>query len=310
MKRAMCLVFCTLVLALPARSAGQAEQSAQGAADWQTASEAGRRLPGVEPSRVSGDLTIVTDAATRPLAVALLERFEKEGYRGLAEVIDTEKAGRRADRAELRLVTLNHGEVLQSKGSAALVPLAQRSAVFALGAAVPAGASIPRADVPRLLRHNGTWSDFDSAWPAERIVRLLPTPEDTLPELVEDTLGNEEPLHGRVIPNPGERLGKLAEIPGGVALTEYAAVRRFRGIRTLGIDGIGATDKTVSRGSYPLTWQTVLTVPRADLGQSAAAAFTVFVATYAAEEVTSLGWYPVPQWQSADAVLQALEEET
>jgi hypothetical protein len=259
---------------------------------------------------VTGDLTIVTDSATRPLAAALLERFEDQGYRGLAELVDKENAGRQSDRPVVRLVTLDHGEVPRPNGSAAVVPLAKRSAVFAVGAAVPAGANIPRADVPRFLRRNGKWSDFDRTWPEARIVRLLPTREDTLRDLLEGSLRDDEGMHDRVISNAAERLRTLAEYPAGVALTEYVAVRRFRDMRTLGIDGIGATDKTVSQGSYPLTWQTVLTVTHADLGQSAAVAFTVFVATFAAEEATSLGWYPVPQWQSADAALQAIEKET
>jgi homogentisate 1,2-dioxygenase len=71
-----------------------------------------------------------------------------------------------------------------------------------------------------------------------------------------------------------------------------------------------ATDTTIRDGSYPLTWLTVLSVGRTDFDeQPAAAAFAVFTASYAAEEVTALGWYPLPRWQSADALLKALGEE-
>jgi hypothetical protein len=322
---------CTFLLAPLVGAAGQADQSAGQDADWQIDSDAGSRLPGVDPSAISQDLTIVSDAATRPLAEALLQRFEREGYRGLGAVVPEEQArgqsgrGASRNRAIVRLVTVERGEAAApddgadgggaaSDGStddgAVVVPLARRSVVFTLGESIPAGVSVSKRDLPTLLRHAAVWAELNSRWPSEPIIRLMPAQEDTMRKLLERAISAGGRVGGRVVAHPSARISALREHPSGLAVTEYLAARRFPELPRLEVDGIAATDATIRDGSYPLTWLTVLTVERAALDeQPAAEAFSVFTASYAAEEITALGWYPLPPWQSADALLQALNEE-
>jgi phosphate transport system permease protein len=158
-------------------------------------------LPVIDPAQVEGDIVISGSSTVFPLTQAIAERFKADGFAGNIEVQSTgTTAGFRAfcvDNENIDVVGASR-PVLPTEFAACSANgrrledflVANDGLVVAVNSANDFVTDITQEQLLHLFTDATTWADVNSEWPAEPIMRYIPSAESgTMDFFVEEAFG-------------------------------------------------------------------------------------------------------------------------
>ncbi len=267
-------------------------------------------LPGVDPTKVKGNVVTAGSSTVFPLSEAIAGRFKKEGY---ADTISIDSIGSGAGFERFGKT----GETDISNASVAIGP-AQVEAAKAIGrtpiefrvgtdalavcvsSANTFATNITQAELAKLFSTATLWSDVRPEWPQKEILRFSPgTDSGTFSYFVEHIFKKKkEPLLGSKNLQLSEDDHVLVQ---GIEGSPYAVgyfgfayyMENKAKLKVLSVDGVAPSQATVDAGTYPLARPLFL---YSDAGIMKAkpqvAAFIAYYLTYVNDEIKRVGYFP------------------
>jgi phosphate transport system substrate-binding protein len=267
-------------------------------------------LPEVNPLEVTGDIVTAGSSTVFPLSERMAERFQDEGYSGNI-TIDSIGSGAGFERfcvqGETDISNASRGikdSEVESCRSIGREPIEFRVGTDALAIVVSqendflTGATMD--ELVAIFSTATTWSDVNSAWPAEEIQRFIPgTDSGTFDFFVEEVFDkDEEPILSAANTQLSEDDNVLVQgvlgSPYAIGFFGYAYyAENADTLQVLSVDGVEPTGATVDSGDYPLA-RPLFIYSTADIMQEKpqVAAFINFYLTYVDEEIVDVGYFP------------------
>lgn len=266
-------------------------------------------FPDVNPIEVEGDIIIAGSSTVFPLAEAMAERFQDEGYSGNITIDSIGSGGGferfcTAGESDIsnasRPIKDSEVEDCQSIGRE---PIEIRIGTDALAVVVnPENDWVSNASVEELAQifTADNWSDVNPSWPNRPILRFIPgTDSGTFDYFVETVFDeDEEPILAAANTQLSEDDNILVQgiegSPDAIGFFGYAYyANEGDALKILDIDGVTASAESVDAGEYPLARPLFMyTAPSIISSKPQAAAFLAYVLNYVNEEIDEVGYFP------------------
>jgi phosphate binding protein len=288
-------------------------------------------LPGVDPAEVQGNVLIAGSSTVYPLTERMVERFIDEGYAGLI-TIDSIGSGAGFERfcvaGETDIAAASRAiddEEVASCAEIGRTPVEFRVGTDALAVAVSSEndflSGVTLEELAKIFSSDAVlWSDVNSAWPAEEILRFTPgTDSGTFDYFLEAVMapayGEENDSAKNAILNAeniqfSEDDNVLVQgvegSPYAIGYFGYAYFAENQGaLKALTVDGVSPSADTAEDGTYRLA-RPLFIYSDAGIMQEKpqVAAFINFYLSYVNEEILSVGYFPASA-EAIDAAKQA-----
>jgi phosphate transport system substrate-binding protein len=267
-------------------------------------------LPEVNPLEVTGDIVTAGSSTVFPLSERMAERFQDEGYAGNITIdsigsgagferfcvqgeTDISNASRAIKDSERESCRSIGREAIEFRvGTDALAIVVSQENDFLTGATMD--------ELAAIFSTAATWSDVNSAWPAEEIQRFIPgTDSGTFDFFVEEVFdSDEEPILSAANTQLSEDDNVLVQgvlgSPYAVGFFGYAYyAENADTLKVLSIDGVEPTAATVDSGDYPLARPLfIYSTAEIIVEKPQVGAFINFYLTYVNEEIVDVGYFP------------------
>jgi phosphate transport system substrate-binding protein len=268
-------------------------------------------FPEVNPLEVEGDIVVAGSSTVFPLAEAMANRFEEEGYEGRI-TIDSIGSGAGFERFCVTGETdisnasrpIRDSEV-ESCRSIGREPIEFRVGTDALAVTVSQDNDfIDNATVEELAQifTAARWSDVNPNWPDEEILRYIPgTDSGTFDYFVEEVFDEDEGPILEVEPEMSEDDNVLVQgilgSPYAIGFFGYAYYAENDDVlKVLSIDSVEPTADNVDAGDYPLARPLFMYSTEEIMQEKPqVAAFLNFILTYVNEEIREVGYFPASE---------------
>ncbi len=271
-------------------------------------------LPAVDPLAVTGDIIASGSSTVFPLAEAMAERFQDEGYAGNI-TIDSIGSGAGIERfcvaGESDIATASRAikdTEIESCRAIGREPVEFRVGTDALAIVVSAENDfVDNLTFEQLVAiFSGqavTWADVDASFPAEPIQLFSPGSDSgTFDYFVEFIFAKDETL---LLNAPGIQLSEDDNVlVQGVLGSPYAIgyygfayyVENADALKVLSVEGVAPNQEDVDNGTYPLARPLFLYSDAAIMQEKPqVAAFINYFLTYVNEEIDAVGYFAAPE---------------
>jgi phosphate transport system substrate-binding protein len=280
------------------------------------------QLPAVNPLEVEGNILLAGSSTVFPLAEAMVNRFEDEGYSGQITIdsigsgaglerfceageSDIANASRPIRDTEVDACRTIGREPIEIRvGTDALAVTVSRDNDFVDG--------LSFEQLALVFSTAQTWADVDPSWPAEPILRFSPgTDSGTFDYFVEEVFDEDEaPLldadNLQLSEDDNILVQGVLGSPYAIGYFGYAYYQENQDtLKVLSIEGVEPSAETVDAAEYPLA-RPLFMYSAASIMQEKpqVAAFLNFVLTYVNEEIDEVGYFPANP-EALDAARQA-----
>jgi phosphate transport system substrate-binding protein len=298
--------------AQPAAQPAAAKPAVQLQYPWQdpVSDDPDKMLPGVDPSKLKGNVITAGSSTVFPLSEALASRLKKEGYTDTISIdsigsgagferfcktgeTDISNASVAISQAQIDLAkAINRKPVEFRVGTDALAVCVSKANDFAK--------DVTQAELAAIFSTAAMWSDVRPTWPAKEILRFSPgTDSGTFSYFVEHIFKKKkEPLLAAKNLQLSEDDNVLVQgiegSPYAIGYFGYAYFQENKAkLKVLNIDSIEPTAETVDAGKYPLARPLFL---YSDAGIMKAkpqvAGFIAYYLSYVNEEIKKVGYFP------------------
>jgi phosphate transport system substrate-binding protein len=279
-------------------------------------------LPGVDPTKVKGNVVTAGSSTVYPLSEAIAGRFKKEGYTDTIS-IDSIGSGAGFERftktGETDISNASDAikpSHIESAKAIGRVPIEFRVGTDALAVCVSVGndflTDVTLADLAKIFSTATLWSDVRPEWPAKEILRFSPgTDSGTFSYFVEHIFKKKkEPLLSAKNLQLSEDDNVLVQgiegSPYAIGYFGYAYYQENASkLKILNVEGVQPKKENVDAGKYPLARPLFL---YSDAGIMKAkpqvAAFLAYYLTYVNDEIKKVGYFPADP-----AVLKASKQK-
>ena len=266
-------------------------------------------LPEIDPLQVFGDIGIAGSSTLMDLTNQIYTRFVNDGYAGFikleelstrdgfqafcAGTTDTVAATRPILQEELdRCLQIGRTPIVIPIGTDALVIVVNQANEFIQDVTLSELAEIFKAK---------RWSDVNRAWPARKIVRILPTITGDNFLFFADVVfqGNNRLLetapNSSFLPDATELVQRIQDTPDAIGLIDYTVYReQSKAVRLVKLNGLQPELATMQVGSYPLLRPLLFySAPEVLQDKPHLASFFTFYLTYVNEEIGAAGKFPL-----------------
>jgi phosphate transport system substrate-binding protein len=293
-------------------AAAAAKSSAALQHPWQdpVSDDPDKMLPGVDPSKVKGNVITAGSSTVYPLSEAIASRMKKEGY---ADTISIDSIGsgagfeRFAKTGETDIsnasVAINAAAIENAK-AIGRTPIEFRVGTDALAVCVSRAndfaANVTQAELAKIFSTAALWSDVRPEWPAKEILRFSPgTDSGTFSYFVEHIYKKKkEPLltakNLQLSEDDHVLVQGIEGSPYAVGYFGYAYYQENKDkLKVLNIDGVEPTQETVDSGKYPLARPLFLySDAKVMKSKPQVAAFIAYYLTYVNDEIKRVGYFP------------------
>lgn len=293
-------------------------------------------LPEVDPAALSGDIAVAGSSTVYPLAEALAERFNEEGFSGqitIASVGSGAGFERFCTTGETDIANASRAIKEAEVANCAAIgrtPIEFRVGTDALAIVVSSEndflTDVTLEELAMIFSSNITkWSDVRTEWPNEDILRFSPgTDSGTFDYFVEAVIG---PQHKNAEGKADLEAAKSDILNAaniqfseddnvlvqGVEGSPYAIgyfgfayfVENQGALKAISIDGIAPSAETAENGDYPLARPLFIYSDAAIMqNKPQVAAFINFFLSFVNEEIETVGYFPASS-EAIDAAKQA-----
>ncbi|MFP4429679.1 MAG: PstS family phosphate ABC transporter substrate-binding protein [Spirochaetaceae bacterium] len=310
MKQTVLAIGLVLVVVSLGFAGGDQEQAADTGDDLPWLIETGG-FPDVNPLEVEGDIIIAGSSTVFPLAEAIAERFQDEGYGGNITIDSIGSGGgferfctaAESDISNASSPIRNYPEEIEACRENGREHIEIRIGTDALAVVVnPENDWISEASIEELAEifTAENWSDVNPSWPDEPILRFIPgTDSGTFVFFVEEVFDeNEEPI----LAAPNTQLSEDDNIlvqgiegsPNAIGFFGYAYyANEGDALKILDIEGITPSAASVDAGEYPLARPLFMyTAASVIAAKPQAAAFLAYVLNYVNDVIGDVGYFP------------------
>lgn len=283
-------------------------------------------LPAVNPLVVVGDIISAGSSTVFPLAEAMADRFQDEGYAGnvtidsigsgagferfcVAAETDVSNASRPIKKSEVESCRDNGREPIEFRvGTDALAVTVSQENDFIENATFEELALI-------FSNEAETWADVNPEWPDKPILRFIPgTDSGTFDFFVEEVFDeNEKPILSASNTQLSEDDNVLVQgilgSPYAVGFFGYAYYAENTDVlKVLSIEDVEPTSETVDAGEYPLA-RPLFIYSTADIMQRKpqVAAYINFFLSHVNNEIRDVGYFPASESALNDAKAKWLD---
>ncbi len=271
-------------------------------------------LPMVDPLVVTGDIVMAGSSTVFPLAEAMAERFENEGFAGKI-TIDSIGSGAGFERfcvaAESDIS--NASRAIKDSERESCISIGRDPIEFRIGTDALAIVVSAENDFVEHLTFEQlaqifsgdatTWADVDATWPAEPIQLFSPGSDSgTFDYFVEEIFDEDET---RILNAPGIQLSEDDNVlvqgvigsPFAIGYFGYAYYVENAGtLKVLSIEAVEPNQANVDNGTYPLARPLFIYSDAAIMQEKPqVASFINFFLTNVGEEVSEVGYFPAPE---------------
>jgi phosphate transport system substrate-binding protein len=266
-------------------------------------------LPEINPLMVVGDITIAGSSTVVDLTNQIYVRFVADGYAGFIKLeelstsdgfqafcqgtTDSVAATRPILQEELdSCLRLGRTPVVFPIGTDALVVVVNQANDFVKDVTLAELAEIFKAK---------RWSDVNKAWPAHKIMRILPqsTADDFL--FFADVVfqGNNRLLetasNSSFLPDAIEIMQQIQDNPDAIGLINYTTYRaQSNAVRLVKLGGLQPDLTTMQKGTYPLRRPLLFySAPEVLKSKLQLGGFLTFYLTFVNEEISQQGKFPL-----------------
>ncbi|MCX7656336.1 MAG: PstS family phosphate ABC transporter substrate-binding protein [Treponemataceae bacterium] len=283
-------------------------------------------LPGVDPSKVKGNIITAGSSTVAPLSETIAARFKKEGYKDqlTIDVIGTGagferfcKTGETDIANASRLIKQSELDWAKAIGRR---PIEFRIATDALTICVSKSNTfvkdITMEELAAIFSTATYWSDVRPEWPKNEILRFTPgTDSGTFDYFVEETFKkNKEPLlkakNLQLSEDDNVLVRGISGSPYAIGFFGYSYYAENKDkLNAVAINGVVPSDETVNKGTYkpfarPLF---IYSDPLIMKNKPQVAAFIAYYLTYVNQEVKAHGFFPAPKEELIKAKQNWLE---
>jgi len=293
-------------------------------------------LPEVDPAALSGDIAVAGSSTVYPLAEALAERFNEEGFGGQISIAsvgsgagferfcttgetDIANASRPIKESEIaNCAAIGRNPIEFRVGTDALAIVVSSENDFLTNVTLEELAMIFSSNITQ-------WSDVRPEWPNEDILRFSPgTDSGTFDYFVEAVIG---PQHKNAEGKADLEAAKTDILNAknvqfseddnvlvqGVEGSPYAIgyfgfayfVENQGSLKAISIDGIAPSAETAENGDYPLARPLFIYSDAAIMqNKPQVAAFINFFLSFVNEEIETVGYFPASS-EALDGAKQA-----
>jgi len=271
-------------------------------------------LPPIDPTQVTGDITIAGSTALVPLTELISSMFSAQGYTGtisIAETTTNDGFQRYCDTVtSIDLVHANRSitpeerdRCRENKDIAYSFQVGYGTIAIIINPTNPFLTDIT-SDQLSLLLTTERWSNINPQWPANPIIRYLPNSEsDTFIQLVDTVFsGDETPL----LDAPNMRFADISEIVLGVTsnvnaigIVSYPYYKQnTETINILTIDGLTPTAETISKQQYRFSYPIYFYTDKTTISEKPQILdFLNFYFTYSNILAEDVGYFPLSTLQ-------------
>ena len=281
-------------------------------------------LPMVDPAAVSGDVVSAGSSTVFPLAEVMAERFQDEGFAGQITIDSIGSGGgfeRFCETGETDVSNASRpikDSEVEACAELGRTPVEFRVGTDALAVVVSSendfieGASME--ELAAIFSTAEKWSDVNSEWPAEDILRYIPgTDSGTFDYFVEEVFDEDEaPIlaasNTQLSEDDNVLVQGITGSPYAIGFFGYAYYsENADALNILAIDGIEASSESVDAATYPLA-RPLFIYSDATIMQEKpqVAAYINFFLTYVNEEIGQVGYFPADVTIGQQAWLDAM----
>lgn len=298
------------------KDAGKAAPAAKPAVQlqypWQdpVSDDPDKMLPGVDPSKIKGNVITAGSSTVYPLSEAMASRLKKEGYTDTIS-IDSIGSGAGFERfCKTGETDISNASVAISAAQIELAkaigrtPIEFRVGTDALAVCVSSAndfaKDVTQAELAKIFSTAALWSDVRSEWPAKEILRFSPgTDSGTFSYFVEHVYKKKkEPLltakNLQLSEDDHVLVQGIEGSPYAIGYFGYAYYQENKAkLKVLNIDGVEPTQETVDAGKYPLSRPLFLySDAKIMKDKPQVAAFLAYYLTYVNDEIKKVGYFP------------------
>jgi phosphate transport system substrate-binding protein len=267
-------------------------------------------LPAVDPLALSGDVVSAGSSTVFPLAEAMADRFQDEGFSGQITV-DSIGSGGGFERfcVEGETDVSNASRPIKDSEVESCLAIGRDPIEFKVGTdALAITISVENdfvedvtlEELALIFSSAETWADVRADWPAEPIVRYIPgTDSGTFDFFVEEVFDkDEEPILSAANNNLSEDDNVLVQgiqgSPYAIGFFGYAYYSENTDVlQVLSVEGVEASAATVDSGDYPLARPLFLySTAEIMMEKPQVAGYINFFLSYVNEEITDVGYFP------------------
>ena len=287
----------------------------------------GLMLPEVDPAAVSGDIISAGSSTVFPLAEAIAVRFEDEGYTGKI-TIDSIGSGAGYERFCVAGETdvSNASRAIKDSEIESCQSIGRQPIEFRVGTDAMAFVvslendfleDLTLEQLAQVFSTAQTWSDIDSSFPAEAILRYSPgTDSGTFDYFIEEVMGpafgdDEDAGKEALLTATNTQFSEddnvlvqgVAGSPYAIGFFGYAYAQENQDIiRPISLEGVSISPETAESGEYPMA-RPLFIYSDAGIMQAKpqVADYINFFLTYVNDEILDVGYFPA----SDDALYQA-----
>ncbi|HBO40155.1 MAG TPA: phosphate-binding protein [Spirochaetaceae bacterium] len=306
------LLFIALAIALAVTTFAQTASTSRFAWITRTSDDPDRMLPGVDPSRVSGNIVSAGSSTVFPVSELIASMFREDGYTGQITV-DSIGSGAGFERfcrtgetdianASVAILpeqvaaatTINRTPIAFRFGTDALAVVVSKSNTFAT--------NMTKAELALAFSTAVYWSDIRANWPRREIKRFIPGTDSGTFDYFKEAIFNKNAQ-----PILSARNLQLSEddhvLVRGVAEDQYAIgffgfayyQENAARLNILAIENVAANAANVDNGTYPLARPLFLySDARIMNDKPQVAAFIAYFLTYVPEALREVGYFPAP----------------
>ncbi|MCD1655701.1 PstS family phosphate ABC transporter substrate-binding protein [Treponema zuelzerae] len=308
MKRSIALTALVLTAAFAVA------QSSAGKFPWldKMSDDPDKMLPGVDPTKVTGNIVTSGSSTVFPLSEAVTELFVKEGYTGQISIDSIGSGGglERFGKGELDVANASRGikasEIEKATASYGSDPIEIRVGTDALAVCVSSkntfAKDVTKEELAKIFSDAVYWSDVRASWPKKEIKRYIPgTDSGTFDYFTEEIFKKKkEPILGAKNLQMSEDDNVLVQ---GISGSEYAV--GFFGyayfnenksrLKALSIGGVVPNQESVDKATYPLARPLFMYVTGKTLNDKPqVAAFINFYLSNVNRVIKRVGYFPAP----------------
>lgn len=309
MKRNITFAFLVLTAALAAA------QSAQLKFGWvdSLSDDTDKILPGVDPTKVTGNIISSGSSTVYPLSEALTELFVKDGYTGQISIDSIGSGGgfERFGKGEIDIANasraIKQSEADKAKASYGSEALSFRVGTDAIAVCVSTknkfAKDLTLEELAKLFSDAVYWSDVRASFPKKEIKRYTPgTDSGTFDYFTEVVFGKKkEPLLNAKNLQMSEDDNVLVQ---GIEGSEYAVgffgyayyMENKSMLTALSLKGVAPSLESVNKGTYALSRPLFLYTTAKTLNDKPqVAAYLDFYLANVNRVIKKVGYFPAPQ---------------
>lgn len=266
-------------------------------------------LPEVDPFQVAGDITIAGSATVVELTNRLYARFVADGYAGFIklEELSTRDGfqafcrGATDSVAATRPILQEELDSCRQIGRTPIVfPVGTDALVVVVNPANEFAKDVTLTELAEIFKAK-RWSDVNRAWPARKIVHVLPeTTADNFIFFIDVVFGGNSRLletapNSNFLPDATEILQHVQDNPDAIGLISYTVYReQNNAVQLVKLGGLEPDLASMQAGTYPLRRPLLFySAPEVLQNKLQLASFLTFYLTYVGEEISQAGKFPL-----------------